>query len=527
MDKKYKPVVLAILDGWGVAPDAEGNAITRSNLPNYKNFLSSYPAMTIYTSGNEVGLSFGEMGNSEVGHLNIGAGRVYYQTLPRVNKEIADGSFDKNQALLSAFERVKKNKSDLHLIGLVSNGNVHSSDEHLFALLKLCKDQGFSKNVFIHVVLDGRDCAFNSGRFFVERLTQKMTELGVGQIANLSGRYYAMDRDNHWDRCEKAYLAMASGQAEKSGEDPLALIDQAYEAKNYDEEFVPTVITKDGKPVGIIKEKDAVIFFNYRPDRARQLTKAFVLPGFNKFDRKYLNGLHFVTMTEYEKELPVIVAYPPLVIHNSLAETVSKAGKKQYHIAETEKYAHVTFFLNGTIEDPFPGEDRMIVPSPQVASYDQAPEMSALGILKEVIKAVDSSKYDLIVLNFANADMVGHTGNMAATVEACEVIDKCLGDLSEHILSKNGVLLVTGDHGNAEEVVNLQTGQMDKEHSTNPVPFLVIGKDFMGQAGPAGDPPEGDLSLLNPVGMLSDIAPTILKLMGVEQPEDMTGQPLI
>jgi 2,3-bisphosphoglycerate-independent phosphoglycerate mutase len=300
-----------------------------------------------------------------------------------------------------------------------------------------------------------------------------------------------------------------------------------YSEENYDEEFIPTVITKKGKPITTIEESDSVIFFNFRPDRARQLTEAFVLPGFNKFERTYLKGLDFITMTEYDKNLPTVVAYPPMVISNCLAEVISKAGFKQLHIAETEKYAHVTFFLNGTIEDPFPGEDRKLVPSPHVANYAEVPEMSAGAITKETIKAIDSGQYQFIVLNFANPDMVGHTGNLSATIKACEVVDKALGDIVTHTLAKNGVVVITADHGNAEEVVNLQTGAMDKEHSTNPVPLFIIGKEFMGQAGPSGDPIDGDLSLLPPVGVLADVAPTVLKLLGVDQPKEMGGQALI
>ncbi len=528
MSYNYRPIVLAILDGWGVAPDAEGNAITRAKLPNYRKFLKNYPAMTLSASGNEVGLMFGEMGNSEVGHLNIGAGRVYYQTLPRLNKEIGEGSFQRNHALQAALGHAAKHKSNLHFIGLVSGGNVHSSDEHLYALLEMCKKSGLDDNVFVHAILDGRDTVYNSGKFFIERLLNKMKELGVGKIATLSGRYYAMDRDNHWDRIAKAYAAMSEGAAEKKHGDPLAAIEEAYSRENYDEEFLPTVITdKKGQPLATVQDNDAAIFFNFRPDRGRELTKAFVLPGFNKFERRYLRNLYFVTMTEYEKDLPAVVAFPPRVVHNCLAEAVSRAGKKQFHIAETEKYAHVTFFLNGTMEEPFAGEDRMIIPSPQVSSYTEAPAMAAAAVAKEVIKAVDSGKYDLVIVNFANADMVGHTGDLKATIAACEAADKAVGNVAEHLLAQGGVMVLTADHGNAEEVINLQTGAMDKEHSTNPAPLLLIGRDFMGQAGPAGDPPEGDLSLLQPVGMLADVAPTVLKLMGVEQPEEMTGQALI
>lgn len=526
MKNTPKPVVLAVLDGWGVAPDHKGNALLRAKTPNMDRFGQEYPVMTLFASGNEVGLSFGEMGNSEVGHLNIGAGRVYYQTFPRINKEIVDKSFFHNEALLSAIEYAKKNKSDLHLMGLVSPGNVHASQDHLFALLEMCKKQKF-KRVFIHAMLDGRDAKFDSGIDFIKELQKQMKETKIGEIATLSGRYYSMDRDNRWDRIEKAYRAMAEGISEEYFDDPIDAIKASYDKKVYDEEFLPTVMGKEGEPTATIKDKDAVIFFNFRPDRARQLTQAFTVPGFSKFKRTYLRHLHFVTMTEYEKELPVTIAYPPVVVTNCLAEVISKAGLKQYHIAETEKYAHITFFLNGTVEDAFKGEERKIIPSPKVASYDKEPEMSAAKITKEVIKAIDSDNYDAIMLNFANPDMVAHTGNVKATVEGCEMVDKCLGDIAEHTLAKGGVLIITADHGNAEEVMNLQTGERDKEHSTNPVPLYIIGEAYKGQSGPAGDPPNGDLSLLQPVGMLADVAPTMLSILGLKLPEDMTGRSLI
>ncbi|HSR89454.1 MAG TPA: 2,3-bisphosphoglycerate-independent phosphoglycerate mutase [Candidatus Udaeobacter sp.] len=524
---KHKPVVLAILDGWGIAPAADGNAITKAQTPNFAKFIKNYPVMTVHASGNEVGLLFGEMGNSEVGHLNIGAGRVYYQSCPRINQEITSGSFFKNPAFLAAVAKVKKNNSKLHLVGLIGSGNVHASSAHLYALLDLCKKEKLTKNVFVHAILDGRDSLYNSGKEFVLELEKKMSELKIGKIATLSGRYFAMDRDNRWDRCEKAYRAIAEGKADRYGEDPIKVIDESYEQKNYDEEFTPTVLTSKNKPVATVENGDAVIFFNFRPDRARELTQAFVVPSFNKFSKTYLDDLFFVTMAEYEKELPVMVAFPPIIVHNCLAEVISKAGLKQVHIAETEKYAHVTFFLNGTLEDPFPGEDRVLIPSPKVSSYDQKPEMSALEILKEVTKAIESDKYDFIVLNLANADMVGHTGVLPAGIKACEVVDKCLGEISERALARGGALVITADHGNAEEMTNLQTGAIDKEHSTNPVPLVIIAKEFMGQAGPSGDAPEGDLSLLHPVGVLADVAPTVLKLLEVPQPEDMTGKPLI
>lgn len=521
-----KPIVLAIIDGFGVAPDNDGNAITRASMPNFKKFVSEYPVMTLFASGTEVGLSFGEMGNSEVGHLNIGAGRVYYQTFPRINRDIESGTYFENQAFLQATEHVKKNKSSLHLIGLVSQGNVHASQDHLYALLEFAAKQKV-KNVYIHAILDGRDAIFNSGIDFIRGLQAKIQEYEVGQIATLCGRYYAMDRDNRWDRVEKAYRAMGEGKADMYATDPVAAIEASYAKKVYDEEFIPTVIGAEGKPLATIQDGDSVLFFNFRPDRARELTQAFVLPSFPKFERTYLKDLFFVTMAEYEKELPVTVAFPPVVVTDCLAEVISKAGLTQFHIAETEKYAHITFFLNGTIEDPFPNEERMIIPSPKVSSYDQAPEMSAFEITKETVKAILSEKYDAIFLNFANPDMVGHTGNMEATVKAIEAVDKCLGTLAEHTIAKGGVLLITADHGNGEEVKNLQTGGIDKEHSTNPVPFLIIGQQYKGQAGPSGDPIGGDLSILPPVGMLADVAPTVLSIMGVEIPPDMSGRALI
>ena len=527
LQNRPKPVVLAILDGFGVAPDSEGNAVTRAETHNIDKWLRMYPAMTLIASGNEVGLSWGEMGNSEVGHLNIGAGRVYYQTFPRIQKEISTGEFFGNKAFLQAVEHVKKNKSALHIVGIVSPGNIHGSEEHVWALLKLAKDNAL-KDVNVHAIVDGRDAARDSGVVFVDRLIAKMKEIGVGALASLSGRYFAMDRDNRWDRIEKAYRAIAEASAEHSTDDPIGLMKAGYEKGVYDEEFPPTVILKNGQPVARMNDGDAVIIANFRADRARQLTAALALPSFAKFNREpdHHNFL-VVTMTEYEKNLPVVVAYPPVVVRNCLAEVISKQGLKQFHVAETEKYAHITFFLNGTIEDPFPGEDRKIISSPRVDSYDQKPEMSAPDIAKVVIDAVASGDYDFIAVNFANADMVGHTGVFEATKRGIEALDKALGKIADHVLAKDGVLIMTADHGNAENKINLQTGAVDKEHTTNPVPFIVIGKQYEGQQGPGGDAPEGDLSLLKPVGMLADVAPTVLSIMGLEQPPEMIGTPLI
>ncbi|MCB9798425.1 2,3-bisphosphoglycerate-independent phosphoglycerate mutase [Candidatus Nomurabacteria bacterium] len=521
-----KPLVLAILDGFGVAPPGDGNAIYVAKTPNFDNFVAHYPAMTLLSSGNEVGLRFGEMGNSEVGHLNIGAGRVYYQTLPRINNEISSGEFAQNKALLGAMEHAKTNGSKLHIMGIMSAGNVHGAQDHCDALLDMAKANGV-KDVFVHAFTDGRDAVYNSGKDFIGRLQNKLSEIGLGKIATLSGRHFAMDRDNRWERVQKAYDAMVFGRASSYFSDPLAALDASYVKEIYDEEFEPVVIGTQGQPLATIDDNDAVIFFNFRPDRAREITKAIVLPGFSKFETKKIQNLYFASMTEYEKELPVSVAYPPVVVQNCLAEVISKAGLRQAHVAETEKYAHVTFFLNGTVEDEFENEDRVLVPSPKVSSYDQAPEMSAPEITKEVIKLIQGGQHDVIIVNFANADMVGHTGDLQATIRAIETLDGCLGQIAEYTLAKDGVLLITADHGNAESMVNLQTGDRDKEHSNNPVPFYVIGKNYVGQAGPSGDAPGGDLSLMPPVGMLADVAPTVLSMLEIPIPPEMTGRALM
>jgi len=525
-----KPLVLIICDGWGVAPDSEGNALTRAATPNLDRYMHTYPSMTVISSGNEVGLSWGEMGNSEVGHLNIGAGRVYYQTFPRINKAMDDESFYDIPAIKKAVDHAKKNKSRLHILGVASEGNVHAAQDHLYTCLELAKRNGLSE-VFLHVFMDGRDALYNSGKGFIEKLNAKIAEIGVGKIASMGGRHWGMDRDNRWERIETSFRSMTwdgSGEAPETAEDPLAAIEASYAKEVYDEEFPCVTIVSGGKPVGSIRDGDAVIFSNFRPDRARQLTKAFVLPDFSEFERPAYKDLVFVTFAEYEKGLPVSgVAFAPVVIENSLAEVISKAGMTQYHIAETEKYAHITFFLNGTIEEPFAGEDREIIPSPSVDSYDQAPGMSADKIAKKAVEAIESEKYDVMFVNFANGDMVGHTGSLEATKQAAGFVDVAIGQIVEATLARGGVALMTADHGNAENAVNLQTGDKDKEHSTNPVPFVIMGAQWEGQAGPAGDPPEGDLSLLPPVGILADVAPTILKILGLKQPPEMTGRPLI
>jgi 2,3-bisphosphoglycerate-independent phosphoglycerate mutase len=523
--KRPKPVVLVILDGWGVVQAYSGNAISLANTPKYKDLIAHYPSTTLLASGEAVGLPWGREGNSEVGHLNLGLGRIVYQDLPRINRSISNSTYYQNAAFLGAVDYVKKNKSKLHIIGLLSNGGVHSSLEHLQALIHLAKQQDCHE-VYIHAFLDGRDTPFNSASSYVKEITRITDEYGIGRIATLAGRFYAMDRDNHWDRIEKAYIAMTEGRGNLAT-DPVAAIEASYQKKIYDEEFIPTVITDNGKPVSLIENKDAVIFYNFRPDRARQITKAFVLPGFDKFKRPYMSKLYYVCMTEYERDLPVEIAFPPEVITHTLGEELSKAGLKQLRIAETEKYAHVTYFFNGGRESKSPGEDHDLVPSPSVDSYDQKPEMSAVTVTDKVVKAINSDAYDFILINFANADMVGHTGNIEATTKACEVLDKCIGRLVDTVLEKNGIMLITADHGNAEMKFNMQTGTISKEHTANPVPLILVGREFEGKNIGWEDVPGGDLSLTHPQGILSDIAPTILHILNVKKPTEMMGRSLI
>ena len=521
------PVVLLVLDGFGVAAPSRGNAITLAYTPHLNQLLRDYPSITLQASGEVVGLPWGEMGNSEVGHLNIGGGKIIYQSLPYINKSIADGSFFQNEAFLEACKHVREHNSTLHLMGLVSDGGIHSSQNHLYALLELCQQQQIS-NVIIHAFLDGRDTPHNSALHFIQQLQTRLQKIGFGKIASLAGRYWAMDRDNHWERIEAAYNAITQGVAKYTATDPVQAVELSYQRSVFDEELDPTVIVDQaGAPVGKLNENDAAIFFNFRADRARQLTKAFVLPTFNKFERKNYVHVPFVTMMEYEKNLPVRIAFVPDQIQNPVARIVSEAGMQQLHVAETEKYAHVTFFLNGGREDAYQGEDRVMIPSPRVSSYAQIPEMSAGGVRDAVIQGITSGKYHYIVANFANADMVGHTGNLEAAKRAVEFLDKCLGDIVEVVKQNDATLVITADHGNAEEMYNLQTGEIDKEHSTNPVPFLIIGNRWAQVKPLWPQVPMNDLSQMQPMGVLSDVAPTILRLLGLPTPPDMTARSLI
>ncbi|MCD4761236.1 2,3-bisphosphoglycerate-independent phosphoglycerate mutase [bacterium] len=521
-----RPVVLVILDGFGIAPPSRANAISLAKTPNFDKYSQNYPVMPLAASGEAVGLSWGEMGNSQVGHLSLGSGLIPYQNLPRITKSITDGDFYNNEIFIKACQHSKDNNSALHLMGLVSSGGVHSYNEHLYALIELAAQQKVER-LYIHVFLDGRDTPYNSGSNFISKLQDKLQQVGLGTIATLSGRFYAMDRDNRWDRTAKAWQVLVNGVSDEKFDDPLKAIEKSYSKKVYDEEFIPTVIVDDmGQPRGQIKDKDAVIFFNFRSDRARQLTKALVLPGFEKFKRPYFQNLFMATMTEYEKDLPTSVAFPPTVIEMPLARVISEAGLKQLHIAETEKYAHVTYFFNGGQEKIYEGEDRSLIPSPQVTSYDQKPAMSAREITAKTTQFIKEGLYDFIVINYANPDMVGHTGNIQATIEAIEILDQLVGELVDTTLSYDGVVLITADHGNAEKLYDLQTGEIDKEHSNNPVPLFIVGNEFAGKSVLAGVTGT-DLSHVTPVGVLSDITPTILKIMGLKKPPEMTGSSLI
>ena len=522
-----KPVVLVVLDGFGIAPPSRANAISLAKTPNFDKYMTNYPVMPLAAAGEAVGLSWGEIGNSEVGHLSLGSGKIYYQNLPRITKSIAEGDFWENESFLKVYQHVKQKNSALHLMGLLSSGGVHSFNEHLYALVELAKQQKVEQ-VYVHVFLDGRDTPYNSGVNFVAKLQEKLRVIGLGAIATLSGRFYAMDRDNNWERIAASWQALVDGKSAEKFEDPVEAIKASYARGVYDEEFVPTVIIDDmGKPKGQIKDGDGVIFFNFRSDRTRQLTKALVLPGFEKFSRQaYFKDLLMVTMTEYEKDLPVDVAFPNIKIEMPLARVIAEAGLKQLHVAETEKYAHVTYFFNGGSEKIFEGEDRILVPSPHVISYDQKPAMSARELNNKVVQRIKEGIYDFIVINYANADMVAHTGNLSATIEAIELLDKLVAEVVDTALSYSGVVLITADHGNAEGMYNLQNGEIEKEHSNSAVPLFVIGQQFTGKSvlpGLSGT----DLSQITSVGVLSDVAPTILKIMGLKKPAEMTGTSLI
>ncbi len=506
------PVALIILDGFGIREDEFGNAVKMANLPNYNKLLNSYPSTRILASGQDVGLPEGQMGNSEVGHLNIGAGRVIYQELTRISKEIESGDFYKNPRFLEVISHVRDNNKKLHLIGLLSDGGVHSHIDHVIGLIKLAKNEGL-KDIYIHCFLDGRDTPPRSAKGFINSLEEEIKEIGIGKIATISGRYYAMDRDKRWDRIKLAYDALVLGRG-RSATDATDAIETAYSLDENDEFVLPTTILNSEGAYNTIEKDDGVIFFNFRPDRTRQMTRALVDVDFDGFEReKGYFPLNFVTMTLYDETIQnVKVAYGPNQIRNTLGEYISKKGLNQLRIAETEKYAHVTFFFNGGEEVPNLNEDRLLIPSPKVATYDLRPQMSAEDLTKNLLEKIDEDKYDLIIANYANPDMVGHTGVLDATVKALETVAGCIGRVIDKILDRGGRALITSDHGNSEYMINEKDGTPITAHTTNPVPLILVGLDGV---------------KLKEGGRLADIAPTILDLLKLEKPEEMTGNSLI
>jgi 2,3-bisphosphoglycerate-independent phosphoglycerate mutase len=517
VSKRPRPIILTVLDGWGYRAETKGNAIALARKPNYDRLLKEFPNTLIHTSGAAVGLPEGQMGNSEVGHLNMGAGRIVQMDITRVDQLILSGEFSRQPLLLEAMERGRNRQ--LHLIGLVSDGGVHSHIEHLFALLKMAKENKVER-VFVHCFMDGRDTPPESGIDFLRRLEQKMRELAIGQIATIVGRYYAMDRDNRWERVEKAYRAMVHGDAEAKFDDPIAAIRASYEKGVTDEFVLPAVITtkatpgKPAVPRGLIRDDDAVIFYNFRADRARQITRALVEPGFREFaDPARPKNLVYVGMTQYEKTWPWLrYILGPEKLEHILANVFADLQLKNLRVAETEKYAHVTYFFNGGIEKPFGGEERVLVPSPKVPTYDLKPEMSAAGIADAVIHAIEKGDFDAIIMNFANADMVGHSGKLEAAIKAVETVDDCLGRIYQSLRPRGGAWIITADHGNAETMIDPVTGGPHTYHTTNPVPFILVTGD--------GNP------RLQSGGSLRDVAPTMLGVLGLSEPREMTGHDL-
>ena len=508
---KNKLTMLMILDGFGINEKEEANAVKLANTPNIDKLMKTCPTTKIFTSGLDVGLPEGQMGNSEVGHTNIGAGRIVYQELTRITKSIEDGDFFTNKELVKAIENCKKYNTKLHIMGLLSDGGVHSHIRHLYAILELAKRKDF-ENVYVHCFMDGRDTPPTSGENYIAELEEKMKEKGVGKIASISGRFYAMDRDKRWERVKKAYDAIVNGEGNKTTS-TISAIESSYQKEVFDEFIEPTVIVNtEKKPVATIGKHDSVIFFNFRPDRAREITRTLVDKNFCEFETSKDLNLYYVCMTSYDETMPnVHIAFKKEELKNTFGEYISSKGLKQLRIAETEKYAHVTFFFNGGEEKQYEGEDRILVPSPKVETYDLKPEMSAYEVTQKLLDAINSEKYDCIILNYANPDMVGHTGSLEAAIKAIEVIDECVGKVVEAVEKQSGVLIITADHGNSEQMVDYTTGEPHTAHTTNPVPLILIGME--------------DAKLR--VGRLADLAPTMLEIMNLEKPEEMTGESLI
>ena len=507
---KDKLTMLMILDGFGKNENKNGNAVALAKTPNIDELMKKYPNTELNASGLNVGLPEGQMGNSEVGHTNIGAGRIVYQELTRITKSIEDGEFFSIAEFAEAIENCKKNNSNLHILGLLSDGGVHSHIRHLYAILELAKRKDF-ENVYIHCFLDGRDTPPTSAEFYIAKLEEKIKEKGVGKIASISGRFYSMDRDKRWERVKKSYDVLVNGIGNKAIS-PISAIESSYQKEIFDEFVEPTVISAGDKPLATISNNDSVIFFNFRPDRAREITRSIVDPEFDGFETKKLKNIYFVCFTNYDTTIPnVHVAFKPTKLVNTFGEYISNKGYTQLRIAETEKYAHVTFFFNGGEEKQYKGEDRILVPSPKVETYDLKPEMSAYEVTEKVLSAIEEDKYDNIILNFANTDMVGHTGNLEAAIKAVEVIDECVGKIVNLVREKEGVLLITADHGNAEQMIDYKTGDPHTAHTTNVVPLILVGMENV---------------QLKP-GKLADLAPTMLDIMNLEKPEEMTGESLI
>lgn len=507
-----KPTVLMILDGYGLNETQKGNAVAEANTPVMDRLMKEYPFVKGNASGMAVGLPDGQMGNSEVGHLNMGAGRIVYQELTRITKEINDGTFFENEALLKAVENCKKNDSAFHAFGLLSDGGVHSHNTHLYGLLELAKREGLSK-VYVHCFLDGRDTPPASGKEFVEALEAEMKKIGIGQVASVAGRYYAMDRDNNYDRVKLAYDALTKGEGLTAESAPSA-IQESYDREETDEFVKPTVVVKDGAPVALIQENDSVVFFNFRPDRAREITRAFCDDEFTGFDRGARIPLVYVCFSDYDPTIPnKEIAFKKIAVTNTFGEWLAANNMTQARIAETEKYAHVTFFFNGGVEEPNKGEDRILVNSPKVATYDLKPEMSAYEVCDKLCEAITSEKYDVIIINFANSDMVGHTGVEAAAIKAVEAVDECVGKAVEALKSVDGTMFICADHGNAEQLIDYETGAPFTAHTTNEVPFILVNYK------------EG--YTLREGGCLADIVPTLIEVMGMEQPAEMTGKSLL
>lgn len=506
--------MLMVLDGWGMRDEAEGNALKLASLPTFNRLWETYPHTAIQASGEYVGLPSGQIGNSEVGHLNIGAGRVVYQELTRISKAIEKGDFQLNPLLLNAMERVKGTDKALHLMGLLSDGGVHSHINHLFALLEMAAARGIER-IFVHAFLDGRDVPPANAKEYIKALEQKLHDLGRGQLATVTGRYYAMDRDKRWDRLAKAWDALVYGKGEKATIG-LSAVESAYHARITDEFVLPTVLVDDqGQPKGSVQDGDSIIFYNFRADRARQITRAFVDPEFSGFDRgPKAPKVHFVCMTQYDITIDAPAAFMPQNLENTFGEVVSRAGLRQLRIAETEKYAHVTFFFNGGVEEPNEGEDRILVSSPKVATYNLQPEMSANLVTDQAVANINANEYSVIILNFANPDMVGHTGILEAAIKAIEAVDGCLARIVPAVLEKGGVLLITADHGNVEMMIDPQTGGPHTAHTTNLVPVILVSDRHKHKH-------------LRPSGALEDIAPTLLDLLGIQPPEEMTGKSLL